>query len=145
MKIHGITWKSHYSKLIISSIAIVLQPRVILIIRFSKVPPEIIQPCSKLYIRLLHKPYVYRVTLTRQNLSLKCNQFSWAESMLTMGSRSFQRGNVGLCMSKGLKVTSCQSWRFNKKFCRTARVKPHECGPRFESQTTGSFSKFEWL
>ena len=31
-----------------------------------------IQLCSKLYIRLLHKPYVNEVTLTGQNLSSKC-------------------------------------------------------------------------
>ena len=28
--------------------------------------------------------------------------------------RSFQRGTVGLCRSTGVKVTSCQSWRFEK-------------------------------
>ena len=26
----------------------------------------------------------------------------------------FQRGTVGLCRSTGVKVTSCQSWRFEK-------------------------------
>ena len=30
-----------------------------------------IQPCSKLYIQLLRKPYVNRVSLTRQNLYSK--------------------------------------------------------------------------
>ena len=30
--------------------------------------------------------------------------------------------------SKGLKVTSCQSWRFNKKFCCMASVEPDQCG-----------------
>ena len=28
--------------------------------------------------------------------------------------RSFQRGTVGLCRSTGIKVASCQSWRFEK-------------------------------
>ena len=38
----------------------------------KKFPKNIyIQLCSKLYIQLLHKPYVNRVILTRQNLSLK--------------------------------------------------------------------------
>ena len=31
--------------------------------------------------------------------------------------------------SKGWKVTSCQSWRFEKKSCHPARVKPHACSP----------------
>ena len=28
--------------------------------------------------------------------------------------KSFQRGTVGLCRSIGVKVTSCQSWKFEK-------------------------------
>ena len=28
--------------------------------------------------------------------------------------RSFQRGTVGLCRSTGIKITSCQCWRFEK-------------------------------
>ena len=34
--------------------------------------------------------------------------------MLTIGPRSFQRGTVGLCGSKGYNVTNCQSWRLEK-------------------------------
>ena len=34
--------------------------------------------------------------------------------MLRTGSRSFQRGTVGLCRSIGIKVTSWQSWRSKK-------------------------------
>ena len=30
---------------------------------------------------------------------------------------SFQRGTVGFCRSTGCKDISCQSWRFDKKFC----------------------------
>ena len=67
-----------------------------------------IQPCSKLYIRLLHKPYVNRVTLTRQNLFLKFSQCLEQKSILTTGSRSFQGGTVGLFISKEFKITSCQ-------------------------------------
>ena len=53
---------------------------------------------------------------------------SWEKTMLKMDSRSFQNCTVGLCRSKGYKDTSCQNWRFEKKFCLSAGVKPHECG-----------------
>ena len=42
---------------------------------------------------------------------LKVLLFSWAESMLTIRVRSFQRGSMGLYRSKVCKVTTCQSWR----------------------------------
>ena len=50
---------------------------------------------------------------------------------------------VGLCRSKGLKVTSCQSWRSQQKVCRPALAPPEPVGP--DSSCTGvkSFSKFE--
>ena len=47
--------------------AILVEVRIVL-------PSFNIHPCSKLYIRLLHKPYVNGVNLTGQNLSLKCCQ-----------------------------------------------------------------------
>ena len=39
---------------------------------------------------------------------------SWASSMFLKSFRSFQRGTVELCRSKGCKVSSSQSWRFEK-------------------------------
>ena len=43
--------------------------------------------------------------------------------------RSFQRSAVGLFRSTGSKVTSCQSWRVDKKFCCRAQVKAHASSP----------------
>ena len=42
----------------------------------------------------------------------ECGQFVsvWCK----IGFRSFQRGTEGYCRSKGYKVTTCQSWRFEK-------------------------------
>ena len=51
------------------------------------------------------------------------------ESMFYMRHRPFQRDTVDLCRTKDCKVTSCQSWRFEKKFCHSAIVKPRVSGP----------------
>ena len=66
---------------------------------------------------LLNKPYVNVVTLTEHNLYKKSFQSSLLNLSLSRRFTSFQRGTVGLCRSTGVKVTSCQSWRFDKKFC----------------------------
>ena len=54
--------------------------------------------------------------------------------------RFLQKGTVGLCRSKGCKVTSCQSWRFEKNillpgWSRTKRVRPQ--GLRWEFYRLG--------
>ena len=56
-------------------------------------------------LHLINKFYVNGIILT----------VSWAETMLIMGSRSFQRCTVGHYRSKGCKAMSYQSWRFDKK------------------------------
>ena len=60
-------------------------------------------------IRDLASTYINGVILTKKNLSLKCCR-SFEQKMLTTGLRSFQRGAVGLCRSKGYKVTSSQTF-----------------------------------
>ena len=70
---------------------------------------------------------------------------SLAESMLTSNSRPFQRVAVDLCISKGSKVTSSQRWRFDKKFCHSARIEPDECGPGSSPAPFLSSSIFEGL
>ena len=47
----------------------------------------------------------------RKKLIFKTLPLSWADTMLTTRSRSFQRGTVSLCRSKGWKVVVRQSLR----------------------------------
>ena len=49
-----------------------------------------------------------------QNLSLKCLQSLEQRMSQQKRFRSFKRGTVSLCRSKGCKTTSCQSWRSEK-------------------------------
>ena len=65
-------------------------------------------------IPLVYKPYVNEVTLNQQNLYSKSCQSSELKLCMLRRLRSFQRGTVGLCRSTGCKVTSCQSWKFEK-------------------------------
>ena len=65
-------------------------------------------------IPLLNKPYVNEVTLNGQNLYLKCLYSLGQRLSQQMRFRSFKRGTVSLCRSKGCKTTSCQSWRSEK-------------------------------
>ena len=53
--------------------------------------------------------------------------------------RSFKRGAVGLCRSIGIKVASCQSWRFEKNSA-TRPISNHT-----SSYTIGSSSNFDSL
>ena len=62
--------------------------------------------------RLLNKPCVNGVILRGQNLSLKFYESLEQKLEVNKGSRSFQRGTVSLCRSKGCKVTICQSCKF---------------------------------
>ena len=73
-----------------------------------------VQWCAILMQHSLHKPYVNEVTLTRQNLSLKRLYSLGKRLSQQMRFRSFKRGTVSLCMSKGCKITSFQSWRSEK-------------------------------
>ena len=54
---------------------------------------------------LLDKPYVNGVYFRGQNLFFRILSVTGAKTMLTMGSRSFQRGTVSLCELKGWKFT----------------------------------------
>ena len=63
---------------------------------------------------LVNKTYGNEVTLNDQNLYQKsCQTFILNLYMLKRVS-SFERGTVGLCRSIGCKVTTCQSWSFEK-------------------------------
>ena len=53
-------------------------------------------------------------SLLEQTASLKCCHLDKKVCMLTIGLRSFQRGVVGLCRSKGYKPSSYQIWRSGK-------------------------------
>ena len=68
-------------------------------------------------IPLVNKPYVNEVNWNEQNLYLKSCQTFELKLCILERLRSFQRGTVGLFRSTGSKVTSCQSWRVDKKFC----------------------------
>ena len=98
---------------------------------------------AKFYKRLLNKPYISN--FERAKSIFKMLPVSWAESMLTSGSRPFQRGTEDLYMSKGFKVTSSQRWRLDKKFCHSARIEPDECGPGSSPSPYLSSSVFEGL
>ena len=60
-------------------------------------------------IPLVNKPYVNGVTLTGQNLSLKYCQSLDQTICQQKRFRSFKRGTVRLCRSKGCKVVACQT------------------------------------
>ena len=93
--------------------------------------------------RLLNKPYWNGLSLTEQNLSLKCCQSLEQTLFSTMRSRSFQWGTVGLCRSKVCKVTSCQSWRSRKKVSRLAPALIEPLGQSLTCSWSKSFSKFD--
>ena len=63
----------------------------------------------------------------REALIFKKMSVFWEEIILPTRSKSFQRGTVGLCKSKGCKVTRFHVWRFEKEFYCLAWVKPHSC------------------
>ena len=64
----------------------------------------LIQSWNNQLINLINKHYENKAFFREQNPSLRF----WAETMFTTKSRSFQRGTMGLCRSKGCNVTSCQ-------------------------------------
>ena len=65
-------------------------------------------------IPLVNKPYLNEVILKQHILYLKSYQSSELKLCMLKRLRSFQRGTVSICRSIGIKVTSCQSWRFEK-------------------------------
>ena len=76
-----------------------------------------VQLCCLGMAPLVNKYYWNEVTLREQNLYQKSCQTSELKLCMLGRLRSFQRGTVGLFRSPGSKVTSCQSWRVDKKFC----------------------------
>ena len=62
-------------------------------------------------LSLVNRPYVNRVTLIGQNLSLKYCQYLVQTIRHQKSFRSFKRGTVSLCRSKGCKVVDCQTLR----------------------------------
>ena len=71
-------------------------------------------------IPLVNKSYVNEVTLADKNLYKKSFQSSELKICILRRLRSFQRGTMDLCRSKEYKITSYQSWRFEKKICLSA-------------------------
>ena len=67
---------------------------------------------------------------------------SWRDTVLIMGSRSFQ--TVYLCSLMGYKVSSYESWRLRKTLL-SSKSRTTTMWPRFESEMIGSSSKFEAL
>ena len=61
-----------------------------------------------------------------------------------MRFRSFKRGTLSLCRSKGCKIKSCQSWRSEKILPRGRSRTKHE-RPGFKFRMMGSSSKFDQL
>ena len=55
------------------------------------------------------KSYLKRSPWKKYNIF--CNMSSWSETMLMRGFKSFQRGTVDLCRSKGCKVKVHQTLR----------------------------------
>ena len=49
----------------------------------------------------------------------------------------------GVCRSKGLKVTSCQSWRSQEKVCGPALAPLEAVGPGSIPGELESFTKFD--
>ena len=83
-----------------------------------------IQWCAIEMQHLLHKPYVNEVTMTGHNLSLKCLQSLGQRLSQQMRFRSFKRGTVSLCRSKGCKNTSCQNQRSEKNLALRPGLEP---------------------
>ena len=59
-----------------------------------------------LYIQLLNKPYVYRVTLRERNLALKCCQPLELLTYFESGVTSFNTGNMGSVGQRAAKLLS---------------------------------------
>ena len=84
---------------------------------------------------------VNRVTLAGKKLYQKSCWASELTICMLRGFRSFQKGTLGLCKSTGCKVTSCQSWRFEKN-----SAAQHESRwPGVDSWMMGSSSNFDSL
>ena len=103
-----------------------------------------LQCCGIEMQHLLHKPHVNEVNLNGQNLYLKSCQTSELKLCMLRRLRSFHRGTVGLCRSTGFKVKSCQSWRFDKKYCPRPQSN-HTSAARIRFRKIGSSSNFDSL
>ena len=88
-------------------------------------------------IHLLKKPFVNEVTLIEQNLSKKCWLSLCQRLCQQMRFKPFKRGMVRVCMSKGCKITSRQSWTNEKK------SESNQPGPGL-STSLGQFYQPQW-
>ena len=89
---------------------------------------NVVQSRVKLYIWLLNKPYVNGVNLRKQDLSLKCCQSFEQKIYNQWGQYLSKQVLLVFCRLNGCKVTSCQSQRFEKRFCHSAHNRLHMCG-----------------
>ena len=90
----------------------------------------------------IETPYVKEVTLSEQLPPLKC---CLPHELLTQFKKGLDISllKIGVCRSKGCKVTSCQSWRSQEKVCRPAPAPLKPVGPGLTLTGVKSFSKFD--
>ena len=75
------------------------------------------------FIQLLNMPYVNRVNLREQNLSLKCCQ-SLEQKLCDQQGQDLSK-TVSLCRSMGCKVTSCQTFEDDPIVQESNQGRPH--------------------
>ena len=84
----------------------------------------VLQWCAIEFLHLLHMPYWNEVTLNRDKICYNCCKILEQKLCQQRRFRSFWRGTVGLCRSKGIRSTGCQSWR-SKKILPISQVRTH--------------------